>query len=46
MSRSLVRIALSLLIVAALAFIGAKTGVPIAALAAAFAQVLRVLPVA
>lgn len=46
MSRSVVRVLLALFVVVSLAFVGAKTGVPIAALAAAFAQVLRVLPVA
>ena len=46
MSQPIVRVMLAFLLVAALAFVGAKTGVPITALAAAFAQILRVLPVA
>ncbi len=46
MSRSIVRVVCAFLLVVAFAYVGANTGIPIAALAAAFAQILRALPVA
>jgi len=46
MSRSIVRVACALVVLVVLAYVGANTGIPIAALAAAFAQILRALPVA